>query len=295
MKKLTQESRDARLGLVLFLPAIFVVALMFFVPVVYEGYISLYRSRVYEEQSPYVGVQNYTWLVRSGDLPHALLTTLLWTFGSLIGQGVIGIFLAVVLMQELPGRTLFRTLLLCTWIMPGVVTGIIWRWIFDPINGIMNLAFSTVGLPEVDFLGQNHTALLSCIIANTWKGIPFWLLMVSARLQAIPNQLYDAAAVDGAGWWGRFCHVTLPQIRGIALLCGVLSFIWTFNTFDMIYALTRGGPDIETTTIPMLIYEIGIQNGHFGEAAASSIIFLVLMGVAIAVFVRSSLMRQEDV
>jgi multiple sugar transport system permease protein len=119
--------------------------------------------------------------------------------------------------------------------------------------------------------------------------------MVSARLQAVPAELYDAAAVDGAGWWGRFRHVTLPQIRGITLLCGVLSFIWTFNAFDMIYALTRGGPDIETTTIPMMIYDIGILNGHFGEAAASSILFLVLMSVAIAVFVRSSLMRQEDV
>lgn len=295
MTRNPREARDARLGLLLFLPAMAVIALMFVLPVAYEAYISLYRSRVYEEQNPFVGLRNYQWLIRSGDLPHALAVTLIWTFGSLVGQSVIGILLAVLLAQDLPGRGLFRTLFLCTWIMPGVVSGIIWRWIFDPIVGVLNLLLATLGLPETDFLGHAQTALASCIVANIWKGVPFWLLMVSARLQAIPKPLYDAAAVDGASGWGRFRHVTLPQIRGITLLCGVLSFIWTFNSFDMIYALTRGGPDMETTTVPMLIYAVGIESGHFGEAAASSILFLVMMGAAIALFVRSSLMRREDV
>lgn len=289
------QKREARLGLLLFAPAFLVIFLLFALPVVYETGISFFRSRVYEEANPFVGFENYGWLFRSGDLYQALLNTLAWTMGSVIGQAIVGVLLAVLLMQDLPGRGLVRTLLLCTWIMPGVVVGIIWRWMFDPIVGILNALLSTVGLPEVDFLGQMSTALPSVIIANIWKGIPFWLLMVSARLQAVPAELYEAARVDGANTWQRFRHVTLPQIRGIVLLCATLSFIWTFNTFDLIFALTRGGPDIATTTIPLMIYDVGIRNGHFGEAAAASIIFLIVMAIAIAVFVRSSLMRQEDV
>jgi multiple sugar transport system permease protein len=286
---------DAMLGNVLFLPALAVIVLLFVLPVLYELVISLYRSRLYEQADPFVGLQNYAWLLGTGDFPKALLNTLVWTVGSVIGQAAVGIFLAVVLMQDLPGRNLFRTLLLCTWIMPGVVGGIIWRWMFDPIVGILNSALSTAGLPEFDWLGQVSTALGCCILANMWKGVPFWLLMVSARLQAVPSELYDAAAVDGAGWRHRFMHITVPQIRGIVTICALLSFIWTFNSFDLIYALTRGGPDIATTTVPMLIYEIGMRNGHYGEAAASSIILLIMMAAAIGLFMRRSLAKQEEV
>ena len=291
----TRKTRDARLGLLLFTPALAVIALLFLFPVAYEVVISLYRSRVYEASDPFVGLENYRRLFRGGDFPESLGNTLWWTVGSLIGQGLIGVFLVVLLMRNLPGRGAIRTLLLSTWIMPGVVVGAIWRWMFDPIAGILNALLAGAGLPECDFLGRVDTALASCIAANIWRGVPFWLLMVSARLQAVPQEFYDAAAVDGASGWRRFVHITLPQIRNIVLLCAMLSFIWTFNAFDLIYALTRGGPDIATTTIPMLIYESGIRNGHFGEAAAMSIVFLVLMAAAITVFVRTSLSRQEEV
>jgi len=291
----TRNRSDAMLGNLLFLPALAVIVLLFVLPVAYELIISLYRSRLYEQADPFVGLQNYAWLFRTGDFPQALLNTIVWTVGSVIGQAALGIFLAVVLMQDLPGRNLFRTLLLCTWIMPGVVGGIIWRWMFDPIVGILNATLAGVGLPEFDWLGQVNTALACCIVANIWKGVPFWLLMVSARLQAVPAELYDAAAVDGAGWRHRFMHITIPQIRGIVTICALLSFIWTFNSFDLIYALTRGGPDIATTTVPMLIYEIGMRNGHYGEAAASSILLLLMMAAAIGLFMRRSLARQEEV
>ncbi len=286
--------RERWTGLALFSPALAVIVLLFVLPVAYELVISLYRSRLYEQSDPFVGLQNYRWLFTTGDLPRAFINTMIWTLGSLLGQAVIGIFLAVVLMQDLPGRNLIRTLLLCTWIMPAVVAGIIWRWMFDPIVGILNAGLDSFGLPEYDWLGRSSTALACCILANVWKGVPFWLLMVSARLQAIPSALYDAAAVDGAGWWDRFCHITVPQIRSIVTICALLAFIWTFNSFDMIYALTRGGPDIATTTIPMLIYEIGMRNGHYGEAAASSILLLAMMAVAIVVFMRRSLSRTEE-
>ncbi len=293
MKAAAPDAREARTGVLLFLPALVVVVMLFVLPVAYELVISLFRSRVYETSNPWVGSENYRRLFSQGDMGEALGNTLIWTVGSLIGQGVIGILLAVVLMQDLPGRALFRTLLLCTWVMPGVVVGLIWRWMFDPIVGVLNSVLVVMGLPVCDFLGQMSTALPSGIAANIWRGIPFWMLMVSARLQAVPPELYDAAAVDGAGVWHRFRHITVPQIRDTVLLCAVLAFIWTFNSFDLLYALTRGGPDLATTTVPLLIYDIGIRNGHFGEAAASSILFLVLMTVAIGAFVRSTLMRRE--
>ncbi len=295
MRQATRQAREARTGLLLSLPAAGVIGLLFVLPVAYELLISLYRSRVYEEDNPFVGLANYAWLFRGGDLTAATINTLVWTVGSVVGQGLVGILLAVVLMQPLPGRTLFRTLLLCTWIMPAVVVGVIWRWIFDPVSGVINGVLGWWGLPAADWLGSSATAMGCCILANVWRGIPFWLLMVSARLQAVPAELYDAAAVDGAGVWLRFRHVTLPQIRGIVVLCATLSFIWTFNSFDMIYALTRGGPDIATTTVPLLIYEAGLRNGHLGEAAAASILFLAAMAAVIGLFVRRSLGRQEEV
>ncbi len=286
---------ESRLAAWLLLPAMVVILLLFVLPVAYELWVSVHRSRVYEDASPFVGAKNYTWLFRSGDLPQSILNTLVWTIGSVVGQAVFGILLAVILVQQLPGRNLFRTLFLIAWVMPGVVVGIIWRWMYNPIGGILNDALAHVGLPEVDFLGHASTALASCVVANVWKGIPFWLLMVSARLQAIPEDLYEAASIDGTTPWQRFLHVTFPQIRGVVMLCAVLSFIWTFNVFDLIYALTRGGPDIATTTVPILIYEIGIRNGHMGEASAASLILLAIMALSMLVLARFTLARQEDV
>lgn len=291
MIQTSQKSQERRLGILFFAPAFLTICFLFIAPVVYELLLSFRRSRVYEDSSPFVGLENYFWLFRTGDLAQALSNTLVWTIGSIFGQAILGVTLAVILMQNLPGRNLIRTLLLCTWVIPNVVVGIIWRWIFDPTVGILNDLFLHLGLPQFDFLGQTATAMGCCVIANIWRGVPFWLLMVSARLQAVPEALYNAAEVDGAGSWQRFIHITFPQISGILTLCTVLSFIWTFNSFDLIFALTRGGPDIATTTVPLLIYEIGIQNGHFGEAAASSILFIGGMGIAILSFTRATLAK----
>lgn len=255
-------------------------------PFVYNVWISLHIDRLSAADGQFVGFQNYEDLFRFGNFVSILETTLVWTFACLMFQFALGFVLALALDREHRGVGLIRTLLIAPWVMPGVVVGSIWVSILNPLSGIANSLLNAVGLPGDDWLGDPKTALGSLVLANVWKGAPFWMLMIAAGLKAIPKELLEAASIDGAGYLSRIRYLILPALREVLILTGLLAFIWTFNFFDLAYAMTQGGPGISTTTVPFAIYQTSFAFFRFDEGAAWSVVSFVLMAILILFYIR---------
>ena len=269
------------------IPALVAAGLVVY-PLAYNLWLSLHVNRLSPNDGRFVGLRNYAQLLKFGDLSGTLRTTVVWTVGSIVFQGAIGLVLALALDRPGRGITLARTLLLTPWVMPGVVISAIWLAIYNPIGGLANELLAWFGAEGHDWLGDPRTALPALILTNVWKGVPFWMLMLSAGLKAIPSELYEAAALDGATYLKRVRHVILPGLRNVLVLTALLAFIWTFNYFDLSYAMTQGGPGQATTTLAFDIYRTSFVYNRFDQGAALSVVSFVLMAVAIGVYAFAS-------
>jgi ABC-type sugar transport system permease subunit len=176
--------------------------------------------------------------------------------------------------------------------MPGFVAFLVWRLLFQPIGGAINLVLTDLGIYSgyIDWLGQKSTALPAVIVATVWRGFPFWCIAFLAALQGVPNELYEAAKIDGASAWQRFRSVTLPAIRPVIIVVTLLSTIWTSNSFENIWLMTQGGPSDATMVFPVLAY-FGMQTQRLGEAAAVSV--AMLPALAILVIVVTTFMHED--
>ena len=265
------------------IPALVAAGLVVY-PLLYNLWLSVHVNRLSPDDGQFVGLRNYWQLIKFGDLGGTLRTTIVWTVGSIVFQGLIGFALALALDRPGRGITLARTLLLTPWVMPGVVISAIWLAIFNPIGGLANALLSSLGVEGRDWLGDPQTALPALILVNVWKGVPFWMLLLAAGLKAIPADLYEAASLDGANYLQQVRHIILPGLRNVMVLTALLAFIWTFNYFDLSYAMTQGGPGQATTTLAFDIYRTSFVYNRFDQGAALSVVSFALMAVAIGVY-----------
>ena len=206
---------------------------------------------------------------------------------------VIGLGLALLLNEQIKARGLFRSFILLPWAMPGFVAFLAWQLLLMPIGGGVNLVLTETGIHTgiIDWLGQKSTAMPAVIIATVWRGFPFWCISFLAALQSVPQELYEAAKIDGASAWQRFRSVTFPSIRHVVLVVTLLSSIWTANSFENIWIMTQGGPSDATMVFPVLAY-FGMQSQRLGEAAAVSV--AMIPALAILVFVVTALIKDDD-
>ncbi|WP_051265610.1 carbohydrate ABC transporter permease [Nakamurella lactea] len=274
------------LGFVI-VPALVVAAVALY-PLLYNIWISLHVNNLSQADGEFAGLLNYRNVFAFDDFWSVLRTTLIWTLGSIAVQFVIGFVAALALDTGIRGAGVIRALLLTPWVMPGVVIGAVWLAIYHPISGLLTEVLGWFGADGVDLLGRSSTALPAVIFANVWKGFPFWMLMISAGLRAIPSELHEAAAMDGASYRQRIRAVVLPGLSTVLALTGTLAFIWTFNYFDLIYTLTSGGPNGATSTVPFLIWQTSFQFNRLDEGAAQSVLTFALMAVAIGSYLRVS-------
>src|SRR4051812_47115387 len=263
-----------------------------------------FTTRQLTEPQHYVGLQNYRDLLQDKFFKDAVKNTVLFTSYSIIFKVITGIIAAMLLHNLKRGRAILTGLVLLPWIVPTVVTALAWRSIYDPIFGGLNKALIYSHLDGVvvhlrladripaSWLGQADLAMPSVILVNVWKGIPFFTLNLLAGLKSIDNDLYEAASVDGANSWQKFLNVTLPGLRYVLLVTTLLSTIWTFNTFDVIYLLTGGGPGGSTRPYVVFAYEKAIQGLQFGPGAAVALMMVPILGVFI--FFLARYMRQSD-
>ncbi|MFF1304151.1 carbohydrate ABC transporter permease [Streptomyces sp. NPDC058307] len=220
---------------------------------------------------------------------------LVWAVGVTVPQFLLALGLALLLDQDLKLRWLARGLAIIPWAMPEVVVGVMWRLVYNPDAGVLNETLRTLGLGDGrDWLSGLSTALPAVIVVGVWAGMPQTTVTLLAGLQNTPRELHEAAAMDGAGAWRRFRTVTWPALRPVALAITALNFIWSFNSFALVYVLTRGGPG-GRTRLPMLFaYEEAFRYGQFGYAAAMGLVMVAVVSVLLALFLMGRLKGGDD-
>ena len=279
---------DYRLGYLFVTPiAVAVLALVAY-PFCYAVYLSLTHKLV-GLPPVFVGLENYIRLYEDGFFRRAVYNSFLFTFGSVGFKLVLGMLMALVLMSKIRWRSFWTGVLLIPWVAPTVVSALNFLWIFDGSLGVLNYLLVKVFriLPQgVGWLSEPGTAMASVIAVNVWRGFPFFGISFLAGMKAIPGELYEAAAVDGASPLQRFRHVTLPGIKNITIIVMLLSTIWTFNDFGIVYILTKGGPGGSTMVMPVLSYETAFGAQRLGEAIAVALYLLPGLALTIVVLAR---------
>lgn len=233
------------------------------------------------------GVDNYSKLLSNELFWNSFRIGLIWAFGVTILQFLASLGLALLLNLDLRFRWIARTLALVPWAMPPVVIAIMWRMMLNPTYGPINGGMRAVGLPgDINWLGDFSTALPAIIVVGVWAGMPQTTITLLAGLQNVPNDLHEAAALDGAGVWQRFWHVTLPALRPIIVAITTLDLIWNFNSFALIYVLTAGGPGGQTMLPMLFAYNEAFRYGNFGYAAAMGNVMVVVIAVFLFIYLR---------
>jgi len=192
--------------------------------------------------------------------------------------------------QNLLFRSLARSLVLFPYFLSTVVAVLVWRWLFNDLYGVLNHLLMWAGVIDmpVDWLGSMPNAMISLIFVGAWKYFPFVVIAVLARLQSIPDELYEAATMDGAGWFARFTDITLPQLKDVLIVIILLRTIWDFKEFDLIYLLTGGGPIIATQTLPLMVYKEAFALNQMGGASAVAVLMMLIMLIFMTLYLRKA-------
>ncbi len=267
---------EAWAGLVLASPALLIFTVFMFVPIVLTFWYSLHKYSGFGTMT-YIDVENYQVIIKDETFWKSLLNTVVFTGISVPLSIALGLGAAMLLNKAMPGRTLFRALVYVPVVVSGVASGVIFLRLFDPLLGILNQIATSLGIPTVDWQGNGKAALASIIIVTTWQGIGFGMVVYLAGLQGIPREMYEAAAVDGATGWTSFRRITWPLLGPTTFFLVTYSIILSFQVFDVVYVLTRGGPGTSTTFLVQYAYDQGFNQRRQGYAAAIGVIIYVIV------------------
>lgn len=266
-----QNSRNA-LGLLFMLPAAVLLVLFLTYPLILGIWLGFTDTKI-GRTGVWVGLENYKFLLGDSVTQLVLFNTLFYTFVASVLKFILGLWLAILLNEQLPFKTFFRTVILLPYIVPTALSAIAFWWIYDAQFSVVSWMLMKAGLIDhyIDFLGDPWNARLSTITANVWRGVPFVAITLLAGLQTISPSLYEAAAIDGASGWQRFRFITLPLLTPIIAVVMTFSVLFTFTDFQLIYVLTRGGPLNATHLMATLSFQRAISGGALGEGAAIAI------------------------
>lgn len=268
------------------LPIILVLGVFYLYPLFSVFRFSFTNADLFLSKYHYT-LDSYRTLLTSGDFHYVLFrTTTIFVFVGIILQLILGFAIALAINTGLRGSVVVRTIVLSAWVIPGVVIGIVWRILLDESNtGILTYFLSQVlGINAPPFLSSPSWALISVIVADTWRGTAFSMILLYGGLQGIPEQLYEAAKIDGASGLQQILYITLPQLKPMIFIDTVLITIYGFNTFDMIMALTGGGPGLATEVLSLYIYSTIFNFGQLGKGAAAAVIMLSINVVMTLVY-----------
>jgi multiple sugar transport system permease protein len=238
--------------------------------------------------APFAGLDNFLEILNDPTFPIALRNTVVFTVASLVCQFGIGMALAVFFHHHFRLSSTLRALFLVPWLLPLIVSASTWAWMLNSEAGVVNAFLQALGAGRIHWLTSPEWSLISVIIANIWIGIPFNLVLLHSGLQGIPAQLDEAAALDGANGWQRFCHVTFPLLRPVSAITLLLGLVYTLKVFDIIWIMTRGGPVDSSTTLATWSYRLGFGSllPEFGEGAAVGNLLIVMALVFGLVYIR---------
>ena len=285
----SRRARELLTGYLYLLPVALALGATVLFPILKAMQMSLYHHVLIKPQEyGFIGLANYVRLLRDDVFWLSLWNSLLWVFGSVSLQFLGGFAAALLLHQPFRGRSVLRTMTLLPWIIPGVVVALIWEFVYQPNYGILNDLLTRAGwmTERVAWLSSPVLAMPAVILANVWRGVPFFAIMLLAGLQAIPTELYEAARVDGASVTQRFWAITLPMLRPIIVVATATRIVWTFNYADLIFVMTSGGPANATQITSTYTLLQAYSNLDFGYAATLSVALLLIMLAFTVVYLR---------
>ena len=275
-------SGEALLFLLFVGPNLFFFAVFSFWPIIYSAWLSFHRWDLIAPVKLYVGLDQYRYLIHDEVFHAVLRNTVVYTVGAVGGTLILGLLVALLLNQPLRGRDGARAVLFAPTLLSGAAISVVWIYMFDPRFGIIARLLSLVHLTSPSWLSDPAWAMPAILIVTIWKDLGFATVIFLAGLQAIPRDLYEAAKVDGAGAWWRFRSVTLPMLSPIVFFLGVTTIINTFQSFDIIQVMTKGGPVDATNTLIYYIYQQGFVAFNAGRSSAAALVlFMLMLGITL--------------
>ena len=276
------------LGLALMSPSLIILFIVVIVPVIIGLFMSLFRYNLMTMQRgvPFIGLDNYAASVTSSQFWYSFLNTIWWTVTNVAGQILFGLVIALLLNQKVKGLLVYKAAILIPWAIPASVAALNWMWLLHPDFGLINYLALKLGFisDSIPWLGHPVWARVWVVIARVWKEFPLSTIIFLAALQQIPKSLYEAAEMDGASPWKCFLNITLPFLRSSIVVASTLITIWTFNSFNMIWVMTKGGPVNSTEILSTQIYNVAFSRYNFGLASAQSLIMVSILLIIIGFY-----------
>lgn len=279
----------------LILPGIIFVGSILIYPMISGVFSSFFiQHPLNPSDREFVGFGHFEKMFSDEIFIQAFKNTILWTVGIVVGQYIVGLGVALLLNESFPGRGIYRSLILIPWVIPMIAAALTWKWIYATDFGVLNYILKKMGFisGNIDWLGDPSLSLLSVMAVTIWKNIPFVAVVLLAGLQSIDKQMYEAASISGANMLQRFWYITLPNLKKVSLVILILTTIWTFNQFDLIYLMTKGGPANSSQIVPVYSYLNAFNYLNINYAAAIATFGAVIMSIFVVLYIRNT--REES-
>jgi multiple sugar transport system permease protein len=289
------DRRDV-LGAVFVAPAILYVLLLVGVPLLLSIYYSVSAYTIYNPSWRFVGLANFAQIVENPDFLRTLGNTFIFTFGSQFLGLILGKFGALLLLRPFPGRKIVRALIILPWAVPIALATVAWQWMFDSLYSVINWTMIALGVIDrsdaPNWLGNPHLAMLCVIVVNAWRFFPFAIVIFLAGITAVPQDVIDAATVDGAGFWRRNYQIIVPMILPIVTIGLIFGIVFTFTDLSIVFLMTMGGPVGATSVLGFEGFQVGILSGDVSHGAAISLFMLPVLFVVV-IFMLRFIKRRE--
>ncbi len=285
----TWLDQEGHLGPILVAPAILILVVLIAYPFVVAIWLSLTDTTIARaDTGNFIGLANFAKLLQDSIFQRTTVNTLNYALVSVVFKLVLGLILALILDQVTIFKNFFRGALLLPWIIPTSLSALGWLWMFDSQFSVINRVMMDLGLMDqrIIWLGKPNTAMFAIQLVNIWRGIPFFAISLLAGMQAIPQDLYQAAEIDGANSWQRFWSITIPSLMPVTLVVTLFSIVQTFADFQIVYVLTRGGPINSTHLFATLTHQTAILGGKLGEGAAVSLFIFPVLVICATILLR---------
>ena len=289
------DRRDV-LGAVFVAPAILYVLLLVGLPLLLSVYYSVSAYTIYDPSWRFVGLANFAQIVENPDFLRTLSNTFIFTFGSQFLGLILGKFGALLLLRPFPGRKIVRALIILPWAVPIALATVAWQWMFDSLYSVINWTMIALGVLDrseaPNWLGNPHLAMLCVIVVNAWRFFPFAIVIFLAGITAVPQDVIDAATVDGAGFWRRNYQIIVPMILPIVTIGLIFGIVFTFTDLSIVFLMTMGGPVGATSVLGFDGFQVGIVSGDVSHGAAISLFMLPVLFVVV-IFMLRFIKRRE--
>src|SRR5579863_3381047 len=284
--------RRSTIAFLMCLPLIIIIVGL----VVYPALYSIYLSMLNKAQTRFIGLGNFSFLLSRDVFRMVMEQTAIFALSAVFFKALIGLITAH-LINNLPakGQRKWRGMLLVPWVIPLALSSLGWWWLFDPTHSAFNYVLESLGFNQVGWLSDPYWARFSVILVNVWYGAPFFLIMYLAALKSVPEQLYEAASIDGANAWQKFVHITLSMMRNIISITVLFSLIVTFANFDIVQIMTGGGPRNMTHVFATYAFMLGIRSGDLPLGAATSLFMFPILAIAAVLILRGVRKRGREI